>query len=244
VTLSEAGQTYAVSLSKLLDDLDVSTICARAKKVDRLRVLATPGFAARWLLPRLLRFNFAQAVRLRVAQGAPSTDFASNDADVVIQWRDHPSSGIIVWPFLCSSRYPIAAPELAEREKIKQPRDLLRLTLFQDEDDDMWSDWFKAAGVAGRINSDGPVYPNCEYATTAAEAGLGVALGYDAVVRETVAQGRLTKLFEVKTTPFTIYAIACKAGREHEPLISAFRGWLLKESKSDNTLPDLVLSQA
>ena len=75
-----------------------------------------------------------------------------------------------------------------------------------------------------------PVYPNCEYATTAAEAGLGVSLAYEAVVGPTVAEGRLVRLFRATTIPFTIYAIATQAARRDDPLIGAFRDWLLAEA--------------
>ena len=67
---------------------------------------------------------------------------------------------------------------------------------------------------------------------TAAEAGLGVALAYDVVVHDTVAEGRLERLFETVTPPFTIYAVACQADRAEEPLISAFRRWLLREAEN------------
>lgn len=237
VTLSPTGQAYAGRLTALLDNLASSTERARAEPGEHLRILSTPGFAARWLVPRLPRFSHPQAIRLRIADGAPSTDFASNDADVVIQWRDGPSPGVAVWPFLRSARSPVAAPALIEGERIEHPRDLLRVTLFKDETDDMWPVWFQAAGVVGPIPDGGPVYPNCEYATTAAEAGLGVSLAYDAVVRDTIADGRLVRLFDTATLPFTIYAIACEARRRDEPLIRAFRDWLLQESAADGTLP-------
>ena len=85
-------------------------------------------------------------------------------------------------------------------------------------------------GTAELADGD-PVYPNCEYASTAAEAGLGVSLAYEAVVGATVKEGRLVRLFEATTIPFTIYAIATLGARRHDPLIGAFREWLLAEAR-------------
>lgn len=233
ISLTGTGRDYAGRLTHLLDHLDDSTRVARGEDNEKiLRVLSTPGFAARWLLPRMGRFKHANAIRLRIAEGAPSTDFATNDADVVIKWRDDPEEGLDVTPFLQSARYPVVSPSLLEREKVSHPRDLLRLTLFRDEVDDQWPEWFRAAGVLSELSDGDPVYPNCEYASTAAEAGLGVSLAYEAVVSGTVDDGRLVKLFETTTLPFTIYAIATQSARRDDPLISSFRKWLLVEAGS------------
>ena len=230
ISLTGTGRDYSGRLSQLLDHLDVSTRNARAGAQEQtLRVLSTPGFAARWLLPRMAGFEHAQAIRLHIAEGAPSTDFKTNDADVVIKWRDNAEEGVDVVPFIYSARYPVVSPALLERESISHPRDLLRLTLFRDEVDDQWPEWFRAAGVVAELADGDPIYPNCEYASTAAEAGLGVSLAYEAIVGASVAEGRLVRLFEATTIPFTIYAIATEATRRDDPLIGAFRNWLLAE---------------
>ena len=126
IILTGTGRDYAGQLTQLLDHLDDSTGAARsAAQEQTLRVLSTPGFAARWLVPRMAGFEHAQAIRLRIAEGAPSTDFAANDADVVIKWRDDAEEGVDVVPILRSARYPVASPALLERESISHPRDLL-----------------------------------------------------------------------------------------------------------------------
>jgi LysR family glycine cleavage system transcriptional activator len=231
ISLTGTGRDYAGRLSQLLDHLDDSTRDVQARAHGQtLRVLSTPGFAARWLLPRMAGFADAQAIRLQIAEGAPSTNFSTNDADVVIKWRDDPEEDVDVVPFIQSARYPVMSPALLEQTGVSHPRDLLRLTLFRDEVDDQWPAWFRAAGVVAELAEGDPIYPNCEYASTAAEAGLGVSLAYQAVVGPTVAEGRLVRLFEATTIPFTIYAIATDAARRDDPLICAFRDWLLAEA--------------
>lgn len=244
ISLTGTGRDYAGKLSQLLDHLDDSTRAAHAGAQEQsLRVLTTPGFAARWLLPRMAGFEHAQAIRLHIAEGAPSTDFSTNNADVVIKWRDDPEEGVDVVPFLHSARYPVVSPALLERESVSNPRDLLRLTLFRDEVDDQWRAWFNAAGVVADLPEGDPIYPNCEYATTAAEAGLGVSLAHEAVIGAAVAEGRLVRLFEATTIPFTIYSIATDAKRRDDRLIGAFRDWLLAEV-ADRRAHDLSVSAA
>ncbi|AKO98009.1 Transcriptional regulator [Marinovum algicola DG 898] len=227
--LTLTGRGYAGKLTGLLDQLDESTRAVSQAGARPFRVLCTPGFAARWLVPRLDRLEFGDRVRLRVSSGAPSTDFASNDSDVVIQWSVTPTAGVSTEPLMESSRYPVISPELKHRAAVHRPGDLLRLRLMYDETDDAWGEWFQAAGVTPAALPQGPVFPNCELATTAAERGQGVSLAYDAVVRATLASGRLVRLFEAVTLPMVIYSLAYPEGRAGDPMIRAFRDWIFAE---------------
>ena len=237
ITLTLTGEAYAGKLTQLLDAFTEETEAVRAAP-RTLRVLSTPGFAARWLVPRLPRFEFAKDIRLRVSNGAPSLDFATNDADVVIQWSDRPTPGLHVEPLMASARYPVISPALRERENVRHPEDLLRLTLFYDETDDAWPEWFAAAGFANVDLPRGPTYPNCELATTMVEQHQGVSLAYDAMVRGTIASGRLLRLFNVTTPPMSIYAIACVESRADDPQIAAFMDWLRSEAAAEGVMPE------
>ncbi len=236
ITLTLTGEGYAGKLTHLLDTFMEETAAARdAPRV--LRVLSTPGFAARWLVPRLPKLGFARDIRLRVSNGAPSLDFSTNDADVVIQWSDRLTPGLRVEPLMASARYPVISPTLRSRENIRCPADLLHLTLFYDETDDAWPEWFAQVGLADAELPPGPTYPNCELSTTMVEQHQGVSLAYDAVVRDTIASGRLERLFDVTTLPMSIYAIACPESRFDEPQIAAFRHWLLAEAEAVSVVP-------
>jgi len=206
--LTLTGRAYAGKMTALLDAFDETTRGVREAGHRPFRVISTPGFAARWLVPRLDRLSFGNRVRLRVSVGAPDTDFSSNDADLVIQWADDPIPGVVTEPLMESSRYPVIHPDLQERENVRAPEDLKRLSLMHDETMDAWSEWFAAAGIDPPVFPRGPTFPNCELATTAAERGQGVSLAYDAVVRGTLAEGRLVRLFDTVVLPFVIYSVA------------------------------------
>ncbi|HMB48113.1 MAG TPA: LysR substrate-binding domain-containing protein, partial [Afifellaceae bacterium] len=204
-----------------------------------LRVLCTPGFAARWLVPRLARFIDPSAIRLRVSVGAPSTDFQTNDADIVIGWGNDPVPGAEVIPLMHSGRYPVAAPSLLRRHRIERPDDLLSVTLMHDETMDQWAEWFALAGVEPPVFPCGPEFPNCELATSGVEQGLGVSLAYDLMVRDTVASGRLVRLFDQITMPFIIYSFVCQRSRINEPLLASFREFVFDEIDPDG-LPQFL----
>lgn len=94
-------------------------------------------------------------------------------------------------------------------------------------------EWFGAAGLVPPDMPRGPVFPNCELSTTAAEQGQGVALAYEAVVRDTLASGRLIRLFDAVTLPFVIYSVAYSEERAEDDTIMAFRDWLFAELGTD-----------
>ncbi len=233
IKLTLTGEAYAGKLTGLLDRIDQTTRDARTRSEDTLRVLSTPGFAARWLVPRMNRFAHPEALRLRVSVGAPCTDFRNNDADVVIQWSDASEAGLSVEPLMRSGRYPVISPALRREKRIERPEDLAGVTLMHDETMDKWAEWFAIAGVVPPHFPGGPPFPNCELATTAAEQGLGVSLAYDLMVRDTIAAGRLERLFDEVTMPFVIYSVTVPETRRDEPLIAAFRKWLFAEVDAD-----------
>lgn len=236
LTLTHTGRAYQGRLTGLLDGLDDSTRAASARHADVLRVLSTPSFAARWLVPRLDRIPGAENLRLRVSEGAPSTDFARNNADVVIQWGHDPVPGVVVEPLMASRRYPVATPDLVRQEAIARPQDLLEQRLLRDAEGNGWAGWFRAAGVDARALPPGPRFAHCELVATAAERGQGVALVYDAVMRDTIAAGRLVRLFETVSLPRTIYSVAFLEASAGEARVRAFRDWLFAEVAAEGDL--------
>lgn len=236
IALTLTGEAYAGKLTHLLDGFLHETDVVRGSP-RILRVLSTPGFAARWLVPRLSRLEFAQDIRLRVSNGAPSLDFSTNDADVVIQWSDRHTTGLLVEPLMASTRYPVISPMLRARAHVRRPADLLNLTLFYDETDDAWADWFAAADLASVELPPGPTYPNCELSTTMVEQHQGVSLAYDAIVRGTIASGRLERLFDISTAQMSIYSIACLETRADDHRIAEFRHWLTSEAVAEGVAP-------
>ncbi len=229
--LTLTGKAYSGKMTTLLDAFEADTLDISDADKRTLRVLCTPGFAARWLVPRLDHFSESAAVRLRLSVGAPSTDFQTNDADVVVGWADDPVAGAEVIPLLRSGRYPVAAPNFIRDRSIETPEDLRRVPLMHDETMDQWAEWFAAAGVEPPDFPSGPEFPNCELATTGAEQGLGVLLAYDIMVRDAVASGRLVGLFDTVTVPIIVYSFVCQRLRASEPLIAAFREFLFVEAE-------------
>lgn len=233
IELTLTGRAYARKLTTLLDSFDLTTRTIRDAGSRLFHVHCTPGFAARWLVPRLGDLAFGDRIRISVSNGAPSTDFSSNGADVVIQWADAHVPGIVTEPLMESARYPVVSPALKESENLRAPGDLCRVALMHDETMDAWEEWFEAANLAPPDFPRGPTFPNCELATTAAEKGQGVALAYDAVVRGTLEHGTLVRLFDTVTMPIVIYSVAYPIARKDDPMVRQFSAWLHQQVRKE-----------
>ena len=242
LTLTPTGMTYVGKLTTLLDTLDQSTREIVEEQHGTLRVLTTPGFAARWLVPRLGQLSFADDIRLRVSQGAPDTDFSTNDADLVIHWSDSAIPGAFVEPFMSSSRFPVASAQFIAEQNIRRPEDLPRVTLLHDEVMDGWEDWFKANNMDASSLPRGPRFAHCELTSTAAEQGLGVALAYQAIIEDSLQNGSLVRLFNIATRPAIIYSVAYQENRANESKIRSFRDWIFEQASDDTSLPSRYLS--
>lgn len=130
--LTLTGRAYAGKLTGLLDGFDETIRSVRAAGQRPFRVLCTPGFAARWLVPRLGRLSFGDRIRLRVSVDAPSTDFSTNDSDLAIQWADEQVHGVKTERLMEPTRYPVISPALRDRKNVRTPENLLHLRLLHD----------------------------------------------------------------------------------------------------------------
>jgi len=242
--LTLTGRGYAGKMTSLLDAFDESSRQVMDADNRPFRVICTPSFAARWLVPRLHKLSFGNRVSLRISDGVPDTDFSSNDADLVIQWEDDPIPGVVTERLMVSDRFPVISPELKERENVQVPEDLQRVPLIHFEFMDGWAEWFEAAGVKQPVFPRGPIFPHCELANTAAEQGLGVALSIDATVQSTLAEGRLVRLFQTTIQlPYLIYSVAYPEARRDDAMIREFSEWAHAEARDMQVTPDTYVSK-
>jgi LysR family glycine cleavage system transcriptional activator len=247
VTLTEDGRIYLRQTGPLLDQLDASTrLVAGERRDGPLHLQMTEGFMNRWLIPRLGRFMRAYPeIDVRMERWMPPTEFRGGSPDIIIHWGDDPVTGVEVTTFLSSTRIPLCSPAyLRDNPDLVRPEALLTKTLLRDEVEDGWAEWFGLIGRAGDCPAGGPVFAHCELSMSAAEAGLGVVLGYKDMISETLERGTLVAPFEIEAPTRTIYSIACETVRAHEPRIVAFRDWLLDEVMREGLQPPAFLSAA
>jgi LysR family glycine cleavage system transcriptional activator len=210
-----------------------------APGTNRLRILASPTFAGRWLIPRLQKFrDRIPEVTLSVAMMHISPqEFQATEHDIGVATfhaGDKAPDGLRTERVKGEELTPLCAPAILTNEApLNRPADLARHTLIRivacPED---WPAWLADNGCAGEIAAvDGPLYDTGELAIRAAAEGLGVVLMDRFLVERELASGELTDPLPQTTPIANGYFFFCEHSRWDEPLIRGFRDWLKTEAR-------------
>lgn len=244
--LGEATRTAFSSLERVLEELTANGSAAGPRT---LSVSAAPSFAAKWLAPRIHRFQARHPnVQLRLLAGDALVDLTNHrEIDVALRYGYGPYGANLKVEKLWASGEIIAvcAPSLVRDNALRTPRDLLNFSLLRiptlrprlpDEGTPLpgWPAWLAAAGVdcegAERKAADGPLFGSTHLAVEAAAAGRGVALAPAILVKEDLRTGRLAQPFETSISDPCSYWMLCRRDRAEEGRIRAFTRWILDEA--------------
>ena len=245
VSLTQAGEILNASVANALDG--IGRAVDRVQSMDShpvLKVTATPGFAMKWLVPRLNGFlgRFPD-VDVRVDMSKRPVDFARDDLDLAIRFGAGVYPGLQVERLMTDKVFPICSPKLLKGPRpLRQPRDLRHFTLIHVHWQapgatwPTWQMWMAAAGVTGVDTTRGIHFEESVMAIQAAIDGQGVALGDSSLTATDLAQGRLVKPFDLAIdapAPFG-YWIVVPPRTAEQPLVVAFRDWLRSEAVAMN----------
>ena len=242
VLLTDAGQACLPGLSEAFDRM--AAVVERLRAQDGggpLTVSTSPAFAAKWLVPRLERFQErCPEIDVRVSAAMRLVDFAREEVDVAIRYGPGRYPGLLTELLLTNEVVPVCAPALLQGARpLSSPQDLRRHTLLHDDTATSdgaypnWAMWLRAAGVEGVDAARGPRFDYAGLVLDAAAAGAGVALALSTIVAADIAAGRLVKPFAVAVpTPFAYYLV-CPATTAGRPKVEAYRRWLRAEVERD-----------
>lgn len=239
VELTQEGLVLAGTLGELLAQLDVALDHAMSGASADLRVTTMESLAAKWLAPRLHRFQRARPdIRVRVVTGDAHADFVKEGFDVGIRYGPGGYAGVQYEALMDAPAFPVCAPSLLAdgSPPLARPADLRHHTLLHDESArgrpgvPSWSDWLKLAGADGVEARRGPVFASIYLAQEAAIAGHGVAMGVAPLVEEDLRQGRLVRPFEPTSENAYRFWMVRQAGRKSDATVDAFCQWLQEEA--------------
>jgi len=207
-----------------------------------LTVTVSPAFTAKWLLPRIDRFQAAWPdTDVRLDTSLKLVDFAAQGIDIGVRYGAGHWPGLEAEKLMDEEVFPVCSGAFLERNPgLRSPADLANMTLIDDLSVDRqagfvtwdtWNAWLENAGtnvVAGRA---GLKINNSAAVLQAAIDGHGVALARSVLARDDLSSGRLIRLFPDITLPsalayFVVYKKECAA----LPRLVAFREWLLSET--------------
>jgi LysR family glycine cleavage system transcriptional activator len=238
--LTEAGQGALATLSQGFDKLSKGVEQMQAHcKSGVLTISVSPSFGAMWLMPRLEKFrNRYPDIEIRIDGTDRLVDLARDNADVAVRYGPGDYNGVRVDYLFNQVNTPVCSPTLLNgNHPLNQPDDLRHHTLLHVDWKDAeasWRMWLLAAGLQDIDPTRGPHFTMETMAVQAALDGHGVALIGDILVAGDLAAGRLVRPFdESLSTPltFSYYLLGPKDGVE-QPKVTAFRDWLLEETRN------------
>lgn len=209
---------------------------------SEIKVICSPTFAYRWLIPRLPDFKTvdpSKAVSVGILRSSYE-EFYRGAYDIGIACFE----SAVEWPPNLHAEWAVpeemtalCAPDLLHgANALRTPADLrhhLLLHAVLGRHD--WRRWLEAVGAAKIVDyQQGQSYETGEMAVRAAAEGLGVAMMDRRLVRDELASGALVTPFDHVMTEGTGYYLFFERKRSGDPAINAFREWFLREAGKED----------
>jgi len=240
--LTEAGQLLVLQVRQGLLVLSKAFDGARARGAEGatanlVTVSVLPSFAARWLVPRLSRFQAAHPeVDVAIRPTASLAPLDGRDGiDLAIRYGPGGWAGVTAEPFMGGDIFPVCSRSLFEAEHFSKPTDLAGATLLRNPSQP-WRPWFAAAGLDWPEPVRGPSYDDAGLLLQAAVDGQGVALARAVLVQDDLMAGRLVRLFDVPAADeyswFLVWREPLRCDRQ---AFRALHDWLIAEGGRSST---------
>lgn len=204
-----------------------------------LTVTVSPAFAAKWLLPRIDRFQAAWPdTDVRLDTNLKPVDFVAQRIDIGVRYGGGSWAGLVAEKLMDEEIYPVCSPELLrQKRRLRSPADLAKETLIHDLSVDShegfasWDAWLEKAGATTVTTERGMRINNSAAVLQAAIDGHGIALARSVMARDDLAAARLVRLFpEVKFASALAYYVVYRPESAGQPRLAAFRDWLFSEA--------------
>ena len=238
--LTDAAQTALPALREAFDRLqDAAELLTASVDGRRVTVSAAPSFAAKWLVPRLGRFEAAHPeVDVWLSAGMELVDFNSGEVDIAIRYGSGRYGGLEVTRLMSETVIPVASPALLETRPLATLEDLSAHTLLHDGSPDAdescpdWTMWLTARGVRQIDGARGPRFNQSSLVIEAAMNGRGVALAKRALAQADLDAGRLIAPLDIATAVDFAYYVVHPKPKGRLPQVKAFVGWLKQEAET------------
>lgn len=236
--LTDAAQTALPALREAFDRLaEAASLLTAAVDGRRLTLTAPPSFAAKWLVPRLGRFEAIHPqVDVWLSADMDLVDFAAGDVDLAVRYGGGAYPGLEAIRLIQETVIPVMSPGLNAANPLAEPCDLARHVLLHDGSPDAddscpdWQMWLAARGVKGVDGARGPRFNQSSLVIEAALAGRGVALAKRTLAQDDIDAGRLVAPMAITTNVGFAYYVVHPKAKARLPQVKAFVAWIQGEA--------------
>lgn len=235
LVLTDAGQQYAKSVRRALEEIQAATVTLLAHKGagGALNIATPAAFATKWLIPRLARFYRAHpGVVINLSTRDLVFDLEQEHCDAAFHYGFNDWANVISEPLVGREFAVICSPEYAAaRSPVRAPADLGEHVLLQhSRRPNLWRDLFSTVGVTRVDPSKGPRFEHFYMIMEAALAHLGTGLVPRMLVEDELASGRLIEPVHVQLAGDDAYCLVYPPSKRNDPRLERFRSWLQAEA--------------
>ena len=235
IVLTTHGRHYAALVRKNLDRIERDTLELMAQRgVGRiLEIAVVPTLASQWLIPRLPQFRALRPdITVNLSIRTEPFLFSDSPFDAALYFGDS------VWPgtqgkllFREGKVVPVCSPSLLAGSapgssiSLEQLADLPLLHLSTRPD--AWRTWFRLNGLEHDVRAvRGARYELFTMLTSAAQAGLGVALLPEILLADELSSGRLVVPLNKPMSGTSGYYLVAPDEIAHDEPFVALSDWL------------------
>lgn len=231
------ARRLAAAVRDALDVIETAAreVSGRERDTGPLALSCEPTLLMRWLIPRLPELAAAHpdlTVHLSAGGGPVAfTPGRPGAVDAALRRDDFPvPDGVIRVPLFDEWIGPVCRPELAARLRAGAPATLLHTATRPAA----WADWRRLTDRALPVDSE-QTFEHFYLALQAAVAGVGVAVGPYALVRDDLVRGQLAAPYGF-VADGTGYGLLSPRPPERDARTAALLGWL-REQAAELTPP-------
>jgi LysR family glycine cleavage system transcriptional activator len=234
MVLNASGRRLHGRVTRVLAELTAAvTALSSAGSEAEVTVSLLPVMAARWLLPRLPKFNERYPhIHVHVRSDRQLANFKSDRVDVALRLGSGTWKGLNAIRLMDEEVFPVCSPHYNEGLFSRDPGAFVNERLLIDPNVP-WSAWFRSLGMPIDRKIVGNSFMDANLLMEAAIDGQGLALARASVARAELLAGRLIRLSEhgyrLPVSHFLVYPPSL----DNNAPVMAFRDWLLAEAAGE-----------
>lgn len=231
--LTDEGQRFYTHVREAFGRLQrgVAELKPEARRAT-LTVSVLPGFAARWLVPRLPEFyRLHPQLDLNLRATTELTDFQREAVDLAVRFGPGNWPGLTAEKLLDEEIIPVCSPRYRGGRLPGTPEELLGCTLLHHVFEP-WEQWFRAVGLEQAVIPPGPGFSESNLLLRAAVDGQGVALALGALVQAELKSGELVQCLPGLKARYAYYLVHPQ--QPQPPQLAAFKTWIKAAARAKN----------
>jgi LysR family glycine cleavage system transcriptional activator len=255
VQLTKAGERLYPAVRDAFDVIERAIADMKERPRRKTLVLsALPTLTSTWIMPRLHEFTERHRdIDVRIVAGLDPADLSDDHIDIAIRVGQLPGTrmsqqirpriehtmveswiGVRADELFPDVLVPVCSPELIGRQRISQPKDLLRYPLIHTSTRRFaWIDWLNAHGITklprpSRNLEFGHFFMSIE----AALRGQGVAIIPRVILSLYKDAGRLRYPVETTLPSAGSYYLLVREERLSAPEVATLHHWLMSQAEA------------